>query len=490
MTNSTGENHVVVVGAGLAGTLMAIFLARSGYHVDLYERRADLRDEPVGRCRSINMTLAERGLRALEEVGILQQVLDLTVTVKGRMVHELNGAVKFQPYGKNEKEVIHAVMRKDLNIALVNHAETFPNLKIHFRKHCVALDKQARRMTFFDQQAGETFAVEPAFIVGADGTFSTTRQQMHRSERANYEQGFLERGYKELTIDPAPGGGWRLPQHALHVWPRGSCMLMCIANRNGSFTCTCVLPFEGALSFASLQTEADVREFLFGNFPDLMPLMPNAVQNFMRNPPSEFITTKTDFWHYKDLCVLLGDACHTVVPFYGQGMNAAFEDCSVLHRCIEQHRGDLGTAFSEFQRLRKRHTDALAALSIENFVELRDKVRSRRLVAKKKVDLLLNNLMPGTWVPLYTLISHTTMPYADAIERAKKQNRIARFLGVDLLLWLLAAALISRDGFNKLRLALARAFSRGAATPRLQPRAEASKLKSSELIGSSRAADR
>lgn len=490
MSHSPGDNHVVIVGAGLAGTLMAIYLARSGYRVDLYERRADLREESAERSRSINMTLAERGLRALDEVGLLQQVLDLTVTVKGRMVHEHNGPVKFQPYGKNEKEVIHAVMRKDLNIALINHAETFPNVKIHFRKQCVALDKQARRITFFDQQAGESIVVEPSFVIGADGTFATTRQQMQRGERADYQQEILERGYKELTIDPAPGGGWRLPRHALHVWPRGSCMLMCIANRDGSFTCTCVLPFEGDLSFATLQTEAEVREFLFENFPDLMPLMPNAVQNFMRNRPSEFFTTKTNFWHYKDFCVLLGDACHTVVPFYGQGMNSAFEDCSVLHKCIERHRDDLETAFREFQHLRKRHTDALAALSIQNFLELCDKVRSRRLVAKKKVDLLLSNLMPRTWVPLYTLISHTTIPYADAIERAKKQNRIARFMGVDLLLWLLTAALISRDGYNSLKLALVRVLLRGKAAPQPKPRAEGSKLNSPELIGNSRATDR
>ena len=175
-----------------------------------------------------------------------------------------------------------------------------------------------------------------------------------------------------------------------------------------------------------------------------MPLMPNAVQNFMHNRSSEFITTRTNLWHYKNLCTLLGDACHTVVPFYGQGMNAAFEDCSVLTRCIERHRKDLETAFREFQHLRKRHTDALATLSVENFVELRDRVRSPKLSAKKKVDLLLNNVMPEKWLPLYTMISHTTIPYADAVERANRQNRIARLFGMDLLLWLIAAGFVSR----------------------------------------------
>ena len=474
-----GKNNVVIVGAGLAGSLMGIYLARRGYRVDIYERRPDCRTESGERCRSINMTLAERGLRALDEVGILQQVLDLTVTVKGRMVHEINEpVVKFQPYGKNDKEVIHAIMRKDLNIALMNHAETFPNLEIHFRQQCTGIDKQKRKICFSDIETGESYGIEPAFIIGADGTFSTTRQQMQRGERANYDQEFLERGYKELTIDPAADGGWQLPNHALHVWPRGSCMLMCIANRDGSFTCTCVLPFEGELSFATLQTEKAVREFLFGNFPDLMPLMPNAVENFMRNPPSEFITTRTNFWHYKDFCVLLGDSCHTVVPFYGQGMNAAFEDCSILDKCIEQHRDDLEMAFSEFQRLRKRNTDALAKLSVENFIELRDKVRSRKLSAKKKVDHLLADLMPGKWVPLYTLISHTTVPYAEAIERAKKQNRVARFFGVDLLLLALTAALFSRDGFNKLKQSFTNFFERPIEVPKL-PSVEVPKLKQS-----------
>jgi len=481
MSKSTGNNNVVIVGAGLAGSLMAIFLARRGYRIDLYERRADLRNRSGERCRSINMTLAERGLHALDEVGILRQVLDLTVTVKGRMVHELTGPVKFQPYGKNEKEVIHAIMRKDLNIALMNHAETFPNVKIHFCTQCVGLDKQTRRISFVDNQSGESLLVEPAFIIGADGTFSTTRQQMHRGERADYTQEFLGPGYKELTIDPLAGGGWRLPKHALHVWPRGGCMLMCIANRDGSFTCTCVLPFEGKLSFASLQNENDVREFLFSHFPDLMPLMPNAVQNFMLNPPSDFITTRTNLWHYKDLCVLLGDACHTVVPFYGQGMNAAFEDCSILDKCIAEHRGELETAFRDFQHLRKRNTDALATLSIENFVELRDKVRSRKLAARKKVDRLLSTVLPGRFIPLYTLISHTTIPYADAIERAKKQNRIARCFGVDLLLGFLAGALISRDGLNRLKAALAKF---------IKPPVSVSKLERPELVRNSRLTQR
>ena len=489
MSHSTEKNNVIIVGAGLAGCLMAIFLARRGYSVELYERRPDLRDESSERCRSINMTLAERGLHALAEVGLLESVLDLTVTVKGRMVHEVNGAVKFQPYGKNEKEVIHAVMRKDLNIALMNHAETFPNVKIHFQKQCIGLDKQARQIKFTGNDSADAIAAEAAFIIGADGTFSTTRQQMQRGERANYEQDFLDRGYKELTIDPAPGGGWRLPNYALHVWPRGSCMLMCIANRDGSFTCTCVLPFAGDPSFASLRTEADVHDFLFGNFPDLMPLMPNAVENFMRNPPSEFITTRTNVWHYKDLVTLLGDACHTVVPFYGQGMNAAFEDCTVLDACINRHRNDLETAFREFQHLRKRHTDALAKLSIENFVELRDKVRSPKLAAKKRVDLLLNNLMPGTWVPLYTMISHSTIPYADAVDRAKKQDRIARLLGVDLLLWLIAAGVVSRQVFNKLKASLG-GWSGGDTARLLKPHVEVSKVGRAELAGNPRQTER
>jgi kynurenine 3-monooxygenase len=196
--------------------------------------------------------------------------------------------------------------------------------------------------------------------------------------------------------------------------------------------------------------------------------MPNAVENFMRNPPSEFITTRTNFWHYKDLCVLLGDSCHTVVPFYGQGMNAAFEDCSILDKCIERHHDDLETAFSEFQRLRKHNTDALAKLSVENFIELRDKVRSRKLSARKKVDHLLADLLPGKWVPLYTLISHTTVPYAEAIERAKKQNRVARFFGVDLLLLALTAALFSRDGLNKFKQAFTSFFERPIEVPKLE----------------------
>jgi kynurenine 3-monooxygenase len=423
---------IAVVGAGPAGLLMAIHLALRDFHVEVYERLGDMRKESVERGRSINITLSARGIGALKEVGVLDAVMRTAVPVKGRMVHAINGALMLQRYGKDEHEVLHAVRRKDLNAALLDFANELPNLTLSFNRRCIGLDKNRGETKLQDVRTGETINVQPDLVIGADGLFSTVRQHMQRGERADYQQEYLDWGYKELTIPAGSDGSFLLEKNALHIWPRGDSMLLAVPNFDGSFTCTLVLPFEGDPSFSSLRTKADASAFFGSQYCDVMPLSLSLFDDLAHNPIGDFATITTSPWYYKNRIVLLGDACHAVFPFYGQGLNAALEDCSVLIACMEQHSGDWEAAFEAYEIARKRNTDVLAELSKQNFVELRDKAKSNLLIARKNVSMVLHQTIPRIWVPLYTMIAHTAIPYADALERSRKQDRIAKWLGMDV----------------------------------------------------------
>lgn len=447
MNSVSMQPKVTIIGAGMSGCLMAIYLARQNFQVEIFERRADMRKESVEPGRSINMTLALRGMHPLEEVGLLDEVMKMTFPLKGRIVHTPGGQVIFQPYGKNDDEVIHSVMRNDLNMVLMNEAEKYPSVRLHFDKRCLRVDKANKTVQIQDKLTSEITTVESDFIIGADGVFSTVRQQMQRGERATYQQDFLGHGFKELRIPAGPGGTYLMRTGGLHIWPRGDHMLIAMPNSDGTFTCTCILPFEGEQSFESMQTEESVMEYFKTHFPDVIPFIPKLAEQFINNPIVGMITTHTFPWHYKDSIVLMGDACHAVVPFYGLGMNTAFEDCAVLNECLKRHVGDWQTAFNEYQTLRKRNTDTLAYLSKRNFTELREKVRSPMFVARKKVDVILNRLFPRQWQPLYTLVSHSTMPIDDALNLYNKRARIARFLGMDILRMLIAAGVLVQNIF-------------------------------------------
>lgn len=426
--------RITIIGAGMSGSLLAIFLARRGFEVDIYERRGDLRCKEA-RCsgRSIKMTLAERGLKALREVGLENEVMRFCVPLRGRAVHTGQGTVTSQPYGKNDREVILSISRTDLNAVLLDHVGSFPNIRLHFHHRCCEIDRETAAAVFLDEQTGDTLRVQADFLVGADGAFSVVRQQMQRGLRTDYRQDFLAWGYKELTISARRDGTPGMDPNALHVWPCGNHMLFALPNVDGSFSGVCVLPFEGQHGFDSLRSDEDVLSLFRTRFADALPLMPSLLEEFRTSKVSEFLTLRTSRWYHKDKVVLLGDCCHSVVPFYGQGMNAAFEDCAVLDACLGRHPGDREAAFAEFQAARKPHTDFLARLSEENFHELRDAVRSPVLTARKRTSILLNRCFPKAYVPIYTLISHSTTPYADCVERARRQDRIARWLGADLL---------------------------------------------------------
>ena len=448
---SEGPGKVAVVGAGMSGCLAAVFLARRGYEVEVYESRGDIRHGFVGPSRSLNMTLSLRGLAVLAAADSLDWVMPLTVPVRGRMVHGEDGRVRFHPYGDRPEQVLHAIVRNDLNAALMNRAESFPGVEIHFRQSFLRLDKESGTVVFRDLDTQRSHTVEADFVVGADGSFSAVRRALQRGERADYQQKFLAWDYKELHIPPGPNG-YRVEPHALHVWPRGGCMLMALPNPDGSFNCICTMPAEGDPGFSSLRTEEQVRAFFQTKFPDAAAEMPTLTRDFMRNPTSAFLSVATSPWHYKGRVVLVGDACHTVVPFYGQGMIAGFEDCAALDACLARFGADTASAFGEYERLRKRNADALAALSIHNFVELRDRVRDVRVIARKQLEAVLGRVLRRAWAPIYTLIAHSTVPYADALERYRRQRRVARWLGFELVVGAWACLLVLRRLASRRRL--------------------------------------
>jgi kynurenine 3-monooxygenase len=481
MANIEKDSRIIIVGAGMGGLLLAIYLSRLGYEIEIYERRTDMRKENGPPGRSINMTLATRGQRALEEVGLLDAVMAITIPLKGRMIHDLDGTRTFQAYGKNGSEAIHSIKRDQLNITLMNAAQALPNVKLFFNKRCSTIDKQHNIIYLQDERTKQIEPLKADIIVGADGAFSTVRQQMHRGERAYYKQDFLDWGFKELQMPAATGNSHQLENDALHIWPRGDHMLLAMPNADGSFTCTCILPFEGEYSFASMKSDEDILGLFNMWFPDAVPLMPNLVTEFMENKISEMITTHTYPWYYKDRLVLIGDSCHAVVPFYGLGMNAAFEDCAVLSDCISRCTGDLEATFAEYQQLRKPNTDVLAELSKQNFIELRQRIESPLFVARKKMEVMLNRVFPRAWTPLYSMMSHTTMPYADALKRSQKQNRIARLCGLDVVLLSAAGAVVAWAYTKKIKKKLERKINLSPPLPVKLPTISSPAIKNTQV---------
>jgi kynurenine 3-monooxygenase len=433
---------VTIVGAGMSGSLLAALLGRRGFRVEVYERHWDGRKDPLQQGRSINMTLCTRGLNALREIGILDQILSLTIPLKGRIVHGEDGRTAFQPYGRKPEEVLYAITRHHLNIAVMNLAEATPNVRLFFNKRCTRIEKSNAATWFQDELTGQAIRVRSDMIIGADGTFSCIRREMQRGEIANFHQQVMDGGYKELAIPAGPNSSFLIEKNALHVWPRRDSLLIAIPNPDGSFTCNLTLPFKGEVSFASLKTPSDVMNFFQSRFPDVIPLIPTLIEEYFRTTVSTFVSIITDPWHYGGRIVLVGDACHSVLPFYGQGMNAAFEDCRVLIECIDRHPDDWEATFAEFESLRKPNTDTLAQLSIQNYFELRDRVRSPWFVARKRVDSLVSRLFPNWYVTLYTLVAHTTIPYREAVEQFSRQKRWMRYTGLEVLLNLAAAVAI------------------------------------------------
>ena len=420
---TVNPESITLIGAGLNGPLLALGLVKRGFRVEIYERRRDMRRVRVSAGRSINLALSTRGIHALIQAGLWDEMRKIIIPMKGRMMHSVASELTFQPYGKNEAEVINSISRAELNIALMSAAEEL-GVKIHFQQRCTGIDLKEGTLRLRDEETGEDRTIESGVTIGCDGSASAIRGEMLKMNRFNYSQEYLDYGYKELTIPARPGGKHVLETNALHIWPRGSYMLIALPNVDGTFACILFLPFEGKDSFAQLTTPSAVREFFQARFPDATPLMPDVTENFFANPTGSMVTIKCSPWHVKGKVLLLGDAAHAIVPFFGQGINCGFEDCTCLLELIDRHGAEWGRVFSEFEEARKVNTDAIADLAVENFVEMRDRVADPRFLFRKKVELALEARYPQIFVPKYAMVTFHRIPYATALRRGQVQDRM------------------------------------------------------------------
>jgi kynurenine 3-monooxygenase len=433
-----------IFGAGLSGALMAVYLARRGHRVELFERRPDPRRAAAERGRSINLALSTRGIAALQEIGLAEEVLARAIPMRGRMIHPRTGPTAFQPYSKGSALAINSVSRRGLNELLLTAAEREKSVTIHFGRRCTGMDLDSGRADMIDIETGRSTTIETDTVIAADGAFSSVRGAMQKRDRFDCSQSYLEHGYKELTI-PAGGvsGGagfqpassspfdpsnFRIDPNALHIWPRGTFMMIALPNLDGSFTCTLFWPYSGANSFSAMPSGRDALAFFQREFPDAVPLIPNLVDDWEHNPTASLVTIRCAPWNAGSRAVLLGDAAHAVVPFYGQGMNASFEDVSVLARCIDGSPNDLAEAYANYAKERKPNTDALAELAVENFVEMRDKAGSAAFRRKKKIEHFLEDTFPKWYTSLYHMVTFSTIPYAAARAKAARQDRVVRNL--------------------------------------------------------------
>jgi kynurenine 3-monooxygenase len=443
------SDTITLIGAGLTGPLLAISLVQRGFRVTIYERRPDMRRVQLSAGRSINLAISVRGIHALREAGLWESMRGIIIPMKGRMMHSLSGELTFQPYGKDETEVINSISRADLNAALMNEAEK-RGVNIRFNERCLGFDLHSGATRFRNEETGRETSVESSTIIAADGASSAVRLAMLEISEFRFSQQRLDYGYKELTIAAGPDAKHLLEKHALHIWPRGSHMLIALPNIDGTFACILFLPFEGEASFASLDSEAKFLEFFKSNFADALPLMPQLRQNFRDNPTGAMVTIKCSPWHVDAKSLLIGDAAHAIVPFFGQGMNCAFEDCTCLLELLDRHGADWARVFPKFERSRKANTDAIADLALENFVEMRDRVGDPRFLFKKKVELALESKYPHLFVPKYAMVTFHRIPYSVALSRGLIQDAMLDELcgsidRVEDLDWTKAESMIRRQ---------------------------------------------
>ena len=440
---------ITLIGAGLTGPLLGLELARRGFNVDIYERRPDMRCTRISAGRSINLAVSARGIHALNRAGLWEAMQNIVVPMKGRMMHSMASELTFQPYGRAEWEVINSVSRSDLNIALMNAAES-RGVKTHFQQRCTGIDLKTGQLRIHDERDGAERSIDAQLVIGCDGSASAIRGEMLELNRFNFSQEYLDYGYKELTVPAGAGGKHALEPHALHIWPRGNYMLIALPNVDGTFACILFLPFEGKDSFAQLTSPSSVREFFQSRFPDAFALMPQLEEGLFANPTGTMVTVKCSPWHSRDKAILLGDAAHAIVPFFGQGINCGFEDCTGLLELIEVHAPDWERIFRDFELARKANTDAIADMAVENFIEMRDRVADPRFLLRKRVELALEAKYPQRFVPKYSMVRFHRIPYATAKRRGEVQDRILTDLctglnSVDELNWRKADELITAE---------------------------------------------
>jgi kynurenine 3-monooxygenase len=418
------KKETVIIGAGLVGSLLSIYLSKRGYNVKIFERRADMRKQEMVAGRSINLALSDRGIMALEEVGLMDEIRKICIPMHGRFMHNADGSTAYQAYGK-EGQYINSVSRGELNCKLMDLAEE-NDVQILFNEKCNSIDWTENKIAFEKTNSPESEIVKADLIFGSDGAFSAARlthQMQH--DRFQYNQYYIDFGYKELTIPPGENGTFLLEKNALHIWPRGNYMMIALPNIDGSFTCTLFFPFEGETSFATLDTKEKVRLFFEKKFTNAAALMPTLEADFFNNPTASLVTVKCFPWIRKDKFALIGDAAHAIVPFFGQGMNCGFEDCAVLNSLIEKHNDNWAEILPEYQSLRKPDGDAIADLALNNFVEMRDKVADPKFLLQKKIEAAFSKKYPDKWIPAYAQVTFSPhIRYSEALVNGQKQEAI------------------------------------------------------------------
>ena len=413
-----------MIGAGLTGPLLATYLAQQGYSVEIFERRPDMRKESISAGRSINLALSARGNHALKEVGLYDKIKPNTIPMKGRMIHDLNGNTHLQPYGQKENEVIFSVSRAQLNMELMTLAEETGNVTIRFNHQLLSADLEQNKLLFQLSDSLEEIELPFNRVIGCDGSASILRKSIVEKADVQYVKKPLGHGYKELTIPPLKSGKFRIEPNALHIWPRGNHMLIALPNNDCSFTCTLFFPMTGATSFETVKTEKDILDLFQSQFHDAIKLIPNLVEDFQKNSTGDLASVYCKPWHLGDKALLIGDAAHAVVPFFGQGMNASFQDCSTLAKLMGQNKNDWKTIFNTFSSVQVENGHAIADMAIENYLEMRDHVNDTEYKKRRNVELKLERMFPGQFIPRYSMVSFHQIPYAEVYQRGEKQFKI------------------------------------------------------------------
>ncbi|RRJ92784.1 FAD-dependent monooxygenase [Paenimyroides tangerinum] len=412
---------VAVIGAGLVGTLLAIYLKKAGHDVHVFDRSADIRKIEFS-GRSINLAISTRGWKSLDDVQIGDQIREIAIPMDKRAIHKKDGTLAFQKYGM-KGESIYSVSRGGLNRLMIDIAEE-KGIHFHFEQKIWDVNLEEAIIHIGETERGDWTDLKFDKVFGTDGAFSRVRHRMQRQNLFDYSQVFLKLGYKELCIPANEDGTHKIDPNSFHIWPRSEFMLIALANEDGSFTCTLFMPFEGENSFEAINTEEKVKDFFMNNFPDTKELIPDLVADYFKNPTSSLITTHCYPWTFKDKVALLGDAAHAIVPFYGQGMNAGFEDISEMYRQMEKHGNDWETIFEEYQKIRKPNADAIAELSFRNFVEMGTNTADEKFLLQKKIEAKFTEKYPNKWLPLYDRVTFSLNPYIDALAIGDQQKNI------------------------------------------------------------------
>jgi kynurenine 3-monooxygenase len=421
------KQNILIIGAGLCGSLLALRLGQRGYNVTVYEMRSDLRKTDISAGRSINLAFSDRGNKAMKLVGIEDKVKALCIPMNGRMLHDRDGHTFLSNYSGRDHEYINSISRGELNGLLLTEAEKHDNVTIHFNKQCKSVDFEHTTAHFQDYETKHEFIEDADAIIATDGAGSALRKSyyLERKFLFSFSQEYLTHGYKELSILPTETGDYKTYKNALHIWPRGDFMVIALPNLDGSFTVTLFLSYaEGDYNFNNLTTPEIVTEFFQKEFPDALELMPNLVEDFFENPTAPLGTVKCSPWHYKGNTLLMGDSAHAIVPFYGQGMNASFEDVVEFDAVLDQHEGNWETIFTEYEKTRKKDTDAIADLAIDNFHEMKDHVGQAIFQEKRKIEMALEKAFPKEYSSKYSLVTFNEhIGYREAMLRGRAQDK-------------------------------------------------------------------